>query len=83
MACESNGGWQLEEHSDSPDAIIADAKAYFAGHLGVPVDSIIEVHFPSGGRGEGNLGAIGHRWRYVWDNYRFTVYYRRPIVDGV
>jgi hypothetical protein len=78
-------GWpQLEEHNDSPDAIIADAKAYFAGHLAIPESSIVHVEFPQGGRGEGNRGVIGHRWRYVWDNYRFTVYYRKaPSIESV
>ena len=75
------GGW-LGSPSESPwrnnpAAIIADARGYIAAHLGVPIEQIGEhVGFPVSGRGIGNIGGVGCRWRVVWDEYEFAYKYR-------
>lgn len=64
---------QLQEFCKNPHHIYEDMKNYFAGHCAIPVEYIAEIIPPPSGRGEGSLGAIGYRWRYVWQNYKFTV----------
>lgn len=71
-----NNGIQCEEHNMTlPEDIIQNAKEYFAGQLHIPVECIHHVIFPEGGRGEGATNPIGHRWRVVWERYKFQVYY--------
>lgn len=61
----------------NPAAIIADARAYIALQLGVSIEQIGEhVQFPASGRGIGNIGGVGCRWRVVWDEYEFGYSYR-------
>jgi hypothetical protein len=61
----------------NPKAIIADARAYIANHLGVPIEQIGEhVEFPPGGMGIGNINPVGCRWRVAWDWYEFGYTYR-------
>lgn len=61
----------------NPAAIIADARAYIASHHGVSIEQIGEyVQFPASGRGIGNIGGVGCRWRVVWDEYEFGYSYR-------
>lgn len=77
------GGWG-EYQIDSPwrhnpAAIMADARAHIAAHLGVPIEQIGEhVDFPPGGRGIGNINPVGARWRVAWDEYEFGYTYREP-----
>ena len=61
----------------NPAAIIADARAYIAAHHGVSIEQIGEhVQFPASGRGIGNIGGVGCRWRVVFDEYEFGYSYR-------
>ena len=61
----------------NPAAIIADARAHIAAHLGLPLEQIGEhVDFP--GRGIGNINSVGCRWRVAWDEYEFGYTYREP-----
>lgn len=62
---------------NNPAAIMADARAYIALQLGVSIEQIGEnVQFPASGRGIGNIGGVGCRWRVVWDEYEFGYSYR-------
>ena len=84
-------GWHIHSHHprgfffspsespwrNNPAAIIADARSYIANHLQVPIEQIGEhVEFPAAGRGIGNIGGVGCRWRVVWDEYEFGYKYR-------
>ena len=82
-------GWYIHPHHsthvfglviplpDNSAAIIADARAYIANHLGVPIEQIGEhVEFPPGGTGIGNIYPVGCRWRVAWDFYEFGYTYR-------
>lgn len=61
----------------NPAAIMADARAYIASHHGVSIEQIGEnIQFPASGRGIGNIGGVGCRWRVVWDEYEFGYSYR-------
>jgi hypothetical protein len=61
----------------NPAAIIADARAHIANHLGVSIEQIGEhVEFPPDGRGIGNINPVGCRWRVAWDLYEFGYTYR-------
>ena len=63
----------------NPAAIMADARAHIAAHLGVPIEQIGEhVDFPPAGRGIGNINPVGARWRVAWDEYEFGYTYREP-----
>jgi hypothetical protein len=65
---------------NNPGAIIADARAYIASKLGVLLEQIGEnVEFPDSGRGMGNIGGVGHRWRVVWDEYEFKYQFREAF----
>jgi len=78
------GGWEGGEDyqidspwRQNPAAIIADARAHIASHLGLPLEQIGEhVDFP--GRGIGNINSVGCRWRVAWDEYEFGYTYREP-----
>lgn len=73
-------GWPDQVDScwrDNPAAIIADARAYIAGKLGVLLEQIREdITFPASGRGIGNITPVYCRWRVVWDEYEFAYWYR-------
>jgi len=61
----------------SPEEIIADARKFIAEHLKVDLEQIGEnVVFPDSGRGIGNIGGVGCRWRVVWDEYEFGYQFR-------
>jgi len=78
------GGWEGGEDyqidspwRQNPAAIIADARAHIASHLGLPLEQIGEhVDFP--GRGMGNINPVGARWRVAWDEYEFGYTYKEP-----
>lgn len=82
-------GWYIHPHHfesffgleiplpDNSAAIIADARAHIANHLGVSIEQIGEhVEFPAYGRGIGNINPVGCRWRVAWDWYEFGYTYR-------
>ena len=75
------GGWfgspSESPWQNNPAAIIADARAHIASHLGVSIEQIGEhVDFPPSGRGIGNINPVGCRWRVAWDEYEFGYTYR-------
>jgi hypothetical protein len=80
--CDKNNGIQSEEHDMTcPEDIQQNAKKYFADHLKIPIENIVNIKFPESGRGEGNISPIGHRWRFVWEKYKFVIAYIVPKSD--
>lgn len=77
--CDKNNGIQSEEHDMTcPEDIQQNAKEYFADDLKIPIENIVNIKFPGSGRGEGNINPVGHRWRFVWEKYKFVVAYIEP-----
>jgi len=74
-----HGGGEIQNDSpwrDRPDLIIADARGYIAGKLGIGLEQVREdIIFPYGGGGLGRqFWGVG-RWRHVWNEYEFGYYY--------
>ena len=72
------GKYQIDSiWRNNPAAIIADARSFIAEHLKVDLEQIGEdIVFPASGRGIGNIGGVGCRWRVIWDEYEFGYQFR-------
>ncbi len=72
------GDYQIDSiWRKNPAAIIADARSFIAEHLKVDLEQIGEdIVFPASGRGIGNIGGVGCRWRVIWDEYEFGYQFR-------
>lgn len=73
----SNNGFQIETHQ--PETILNDAKTFFSENLSIPFDNIIDITFPY--RGEGELYSVNHRWRYIWQKYKFIVHVSNTLLN--
>lgn len=75
-------GWHISglpgpESPCSSAQISAEIRSLISSYLRVKLEQVQEViTFPAGGRGTGNINALGSRWRVAWDQYIFKYYYR-------